>query len=139
MKFEIKGFKTTSIAKVFHLLIAVALLVGSWYIVHEVGSVLFSGMSDGVNHLIQMIVFGQVALVVMIINLYVLLKTPVQEIALPHADYLLDLEKKFRTNWAGEGPPPKKDEVTFGVACAISSGLRVLAIIVGISLVATPL
>ena len=139
MKFEIKGLKTPSVVKIFHLLIAVALLVGSWYIVHEIGSVLFSDMSEGINHLIHMIVFGQVALVVMIVNLYILLKTPVQEIALPHADYLLDLEKKFRANWAEKGPPPTKDEVTFGMACAISSGLRVLAIIIGISLVATPL
>ena len=139
MKFGIKGLKTTSIAKTLHLLVAVAVLVGSWYIVHTVGSILFSGMAEGINHLIHMIVFGQVALVVMIVNLYILLKTPVQEIALPHADYLSDLEKKFRANWAGEGPSPKKNEVTFGVACAISSGLRVLAIIVGISLVATPL
>ena len=139
MKFEIKGLKTPSVVKIFHLLIAVALLVGSWYIVHEIGSVLFSDMSEGINHLIHMIVFGQVALVVMIVNLYILLKTPVQEIALPHADYLLDLEKKFRANWAEKGLPPTKDEVTFGMACAISSGLRVLAIIIGISLVATPL
>ena len=112
MKFEIKGLKTPSVVKIFHLLIAVALLVGSWYIVHEIGSVLFSDMSEGINHLIHMIVFGQVALVVMIVNLYILLKTPVQEIALPHADYLLDLEKKFRANWAEKGPPPTKDEVT---------------------------
>ena len=139
MKFEIKGLKTPSVVKIFHLLIAVALLVGSWYIVHEIGSVLFSDMSEGINHLIHMIVFGQVALVVMIVNLYILLKTPVQEIALPHADYLLDLEKKFRANWAEKGPSPTKDEVIFGMACAISSGLRVLAIIIGISLVATPL
>ena len=139
MKFEIKDFKATSVTKVFHILVAVALLAGSWYIVHEVGSALFTDANDGINHLIHMIVFGQVALVVMIVNLYILLKTPVQDIALPHADYLLDLEKKFRDNWAGEGPAPKKDEVTFGLACAISSGLRVLAIIIGVSLVATPL
>ena len=127
------------ITKVFHILAAGAALVGSWYIVHKVGGTLFGGMEEGIDHLIHMIVFGQVALVVMIVNLYILLKTPIQEIALPHADYLLDLEKKFRANWAGEGPPPEKEEVIFGVACSISSGLRVLAIIVGISIVATPL
>ena len=139
MKFEIKSLETPSVKKVVHTLIAVAALVGSWYVVHKVGGSLFTGMGDGINHLIHMIVFGQVALVVMIVNLYVLLKTPIQEIALPHADYLLDLEKKFRISWAGDGPPPTKDEVAFGVACSISSGLRVLAIIVGISIVATPL
>ena len=139
MKFEIKGLRASAIKKVFHILVAVAALVGSWYLVSTVGGTLFDDMGDGIEHLIHMIVFGQVALVVMIVNLYILLKTPIQEIALPHADYLLDLEKKFRANWAGEGPVPKKDEVIFGVACSISSGLRVLAIIIGISIVATPL
>ena len=139
MKLEIENLGASSVKKGFHILIAGAALVGSWYIVHEIGGTLFIGMADGVEHLIHMIVFGQVALVVMIINLYILLKTPIQEIALPHADYLLDLEKKFRINWAGKGPPPKRDEIIFGVACSISSGLRVLAIIVGISIVATPL
>ena len=139
MTFEIKSFRSPLIKKTFHVLIAGAALVGSWYLVYEIGGTLFGDMADGVEHLIHMIVFGQVALVVMIVNLYVLLKTPVQEIALPHADYLLDLEEKFRANWAGEGPPPKRDEVLFGLACSISSGLRVLAIIVGISIVATPL
>ena len=139
MKFEIKGLRASAIKKVFHILVAGAALVGSWYLVYTVGGTLFGDMGDGIEHLIHMIVFGQVALVVMIVNLYILLKTPIQEIALPHADYLLDLEKKFRANWAGEGPVPKKDEVIFGVACSISSGLRVLAIIIGISIVATPL
>ena len=139
MKFEIKGFKSPLITKGFHILIAVAALLGSWYIVYKVGGSLFTGVGDGVEHLIHMIVFGQVALVVMIVNLYILLKTPIQEIALPHADYLLDLEKKFRASWEGEGSPPERDEIIFGLACSISSGLRVLAIIVGISIVATPL
>ena len=139
MKLEIENLGVSSVKKGFHILIAAAALIGSWYIVHKVGGTLFSGMTEGVEHLIHMIVFGQVALVVMVVNLYILLKTPIQEIALPHADYLLDLEKKFRANWAGEGPLPKKDEVIFGVACSISSGLRVLAIIVGVSIVATPL
>ena len=139
MKLEIESLGASSITKILHTLIAGAVLIGSWYIVDKVGGSLFSGMADGVDHLIHMIVFGQVALVVMIVNLYILLKTPIQEIALPHADYLLDLEKKFRVSWAGEGSAPTKDEVTFGVACAISSGLRVLAIIIGISIVATPL
>ena len=139
MKLEIENLGVSSVKKGLHILVAATILIGSWYIVHKVGSVLFTGMEDGINHLIHMIVFGQVALVVMIVNLYILLKTPIQEIALPHADYLLDLEKKFRANWAGDGPLPKKDEVIFGVACSISSGLRVLAIIIGISIVATPL
>ena len=139
MKFEIKSLKARLISKGSHILIAGAALIGSWYLVYSIGGTLFGDVGEGIEHLIHMIVFGQVALVVMIVNLYVLLKTPVQEIALPHADYLLDLEKKFRDNWAGEGPPPKKDEVIFGLACSISSGLRVLAIIVGISIVATPL
>ena len=139
MKFGIKNLGAPAITKAFHILVAVAALAGSWYIVHKVGGSLFTGMEDGVNHLIHMIVFGQVALVVMIVNLYILLKTPIQEIALPHADYLLDLEKKFRANWAGDGPVPNRDEIIFGVACSISSGLRVLAIIIGISIVATPL
>ena len=138
MKLEIGESTEAKIGKGLHILAAVALLAGSWYLVHKVGGVLFSDTKEGIEHLIHMIVFGQVALAVMIVNLYILLNTPLQKIALPHADYMLDLEKKFRKWWEGTGPAPTKEEVSFGLACAISSGLRVLAIILGIALVATP-
>lgn len=125
--------------KAGHSIVAVAGVAGAFILLEFVGSTFHADAEAGAGHLLQMILFAVVALILAIAVLYTLLFTPIQKIALPHADVLLDLEEKWRAHRAGEGDPLTAEEVAFSRACATSAGFRILAVMAFIAMLATPL
>ena len=119
--------------KFFGLVAALALFIGSWILLHWLGSALFGGVKEGVQHLVHMLIFGSVALLVISANFYCILFTPLQKAVLPDADALLEIEKKWRLGTI------TAQDVEYAKACAINSGCRVIAFLIAWALVTTPL
>ena len=122
-----------------HSGIAIMILVGALVLLKVIGSALFAGLSEGLEHLVQMVVFAGVALVVISTNLYIMLFTPLQAIILPYSDFLLKHEKRWDAAIDDDADEPSQAECHTALGYNINSGLRILAFLVAQALVATPL
>ena len=118
-----------------HTLAAVAVVVGGWILLHILGGQFLGQSGDGqIDHLLNMAIFGSVALVLAIATLYILFFTGVQKIVLPHADEHRDITQRWR-----DGETITEAEARLAMSWAVSSGCRVIAVLLLIGLLATPL
>ena len=125
--------------KLVHSGIAIMILVGALVLLKVVGSALFSGLSEGLEHLVQMVVFAGVAMVVITTNLYIMLFTPLQAVILPYSDFLQAHEKRWDAAINGDADEPSQAECHTALGYNINSGVRILAVLIAQALVATPL
>ena len=133
IRFKIFGYE---VPIYLHTVVAVGILAGLWAFIH-IADIPFFGQDedDGhMSHLWNMIVFSSVALAITITTLYIVTKTAVQAIVLPHLDELTDMAAKWR-----RGEEITLAEAILSVSWAISSGLRVAGIFLMQALLATPL
>lgn len=133
---------TLNVKKALHGAVALAILIGALLLLRLVGSTMFAGLADGLEHLVHMIVFAFTALFVIGTNLYIILFTPVQAIILPYSDFLMAHEKRWAAYFAnaeGNSKEPSYAECHTALGYNINSGLRILAFLVAQAIVATPL
>ena len=103
------------------------------------GSSLFSEEGEAVTHITDMLIFGGVGLVVLFI-IFIFFHIPVvQKIVLPHEDELVDMTKIWRGDEEWAGRQITTQDCYLAIAFAINSGLRILAVMIAIAMLATPL
>lgn len=124
--------------KYLHTGIVVAGILFLLIILNSIGTTFFHNADAGIQHLLHMFVFAAVALVVAVAILYALLFTPLQKVVLPHADFLLSIEDKLTSKVALKQQLTQA-ELDFAKAAAINSGLRIIAILLFIGILSTPL
>ena len=117
-----------------HTAIAIAAVVWLAYEARSAAGHFFADGAAATRHVADMLVFGGVGFALTVAIFWAIAWTELQRLFLPFHDEQRDLAAKWR-----RGEPLTDAEASFAMACAISSGARILGACIVIALTSTPL